>query len=140
MVTLSQACVCSPLSGGGAGGQMVAEMGPNPASAGQARGMTPKVMTPPSRVSVPCCEPLEATGQPSEQTQDVPGGGRGPWSPSLQDPILLGRIRVEFCQGGLLASPPTPPPPGSYGSITSVWPFLKVKDPLLLQQVWVRIR
>jgi len=47
-------------------------------------------------------------------------------------PFFLGASGL-FCQAGLLASRP-------HGSITSVWPFLKVKDPLLLQQVWVRIR
>lgn len=127
VVTPSQACACSPPGGGG---QMVAEMGPSPAHAGQATGMTPKVTTWPSRVSmVPCSvrgEPLEATRQPSEQTEGVPGPGQGrAWAvePTLQDPSLLGHFWVEFCQGGLLATP-TP-----HGSGTSVWPFPEGEGP-----------
>lgn len=99
---------------------MVAEMGPSPAHDGQATGMTPKVTTRPSRVSmVPCSvrgEPLEETRQPSEQTEDVQGPGQGRvWAvePNLQDPSLLGHFWVEFCKGGLW---PFPEGEGPFGS------------------------
>ena len=97
VVTASRVCVCSPLGRRGAR-QMVAEMSPNPVSAGHARGVTPKVTTPLGRVSVvPCLgrgEPSEATREPSKQTEGIPGArpgwgvGVGDAGPGLPDPIL----------------------------------------------------
>lgn len=100
---------------------MVAGMGPSPAHDGQATGMTPKVTTRPSRVSmVPCSvrgEPLEETRQSPSKRKMFRGqarGGCGPWSPTCRIPVFLGTSGLSFARedSGLFPKVKVPSGPG----------------------------